>query len=247
VIKLKDILNETQPKQNLNEGFLYRIWRAIVDATNGESAALLPIGAGKASAVLIAAGSGALVIPLLAVTAAGMGLGKIDDLLQKYFRSRYFDKNLQPIVDELIPAISNDGPIKQHMENIKRIKNELEKVDSEFAAVPKRSKGAPEKRRIIKMKREQLDDEFSELSKKINTRLSVVMKKTGATQKIKSALPKDPDSFAGDKWGDEDSYRRDVKNKIMAALEPNTADIQAIKRDTAQMKESIERKFGSLL
>ena len=247
MIKLKDILNETQSKQKIDEGFLYRIWRGIVDATNSETAALLPAGAGTVSAALIAGGGGALVIPLLAVVAAGMGLGKIDDLLQKYFRSRYFDKNLQPIVDELIPAIANDGPIKQHMENIKRIKNELEKVGAEFDAVPKRSKGAPEKRRIIKMKREQLDDELSELSKKINTRLSVVMKKTGATQKIKSALPKDPDSFAGDKWRDEGSYRRDVKAKIMAALEPNSADIQAIKRDTAQMQESIQRKYGSLL
>ena len=247
MIKLKDILNETQSKQNLDEGLLYRIWRGMVDVTNSETAMLLPFAAGKAAAILLATGNSALILPLLAVTAAGMGLGKIDGLLQKYFRSKYFDKNLQPIVDELIPAIANDGPIKQHMENIKRIKNELEKVGAEFEAVPKRSKGAPEKRRMIKMKQEQLDNELSELSKKINARLSVVMKKTGATQKIKSALPKDKDSFAGDKWGDEDSYRQDVKDKIMTALEPDKSDIQAIKKDTAQMKESIERKFGSLL
>ena len=246
MIKLKDILNETE-KQNLNEGLVYRIWRGIVDATNSETAMFLPLAAGKAVAILIATGTTWIILPLLAVVAAGMGLGKIDDLLQKYFRSKYFDKNLQPIVDELIPAIANDGPIKQHMENIKRIKNELEKIDAEYNAVPYGSKGAPEKRKMIQMKRKQIADELKELSETLNTRFSLVMKKTGATQKIKSAIPKDRDSFAGDKWGDEKFYRADVKDKVMSALEPDNSEIAAIKKDSAQMKESIQKKYGSLL
>lgn len=247
MIKLKDILNETQSKQKIDEGFLYRIWSKIVDATSSESTLLLPIGAGTVSATLISTGNAWLILPLLAIVAGAMGLGKIDDLLRTYFRSKYFDKNLQPIVDELIPAISNDGTIKQHMENIKRIKNELEKIGNEYQDVPRRSKGAPEKRRTIQTKREQLDGELMELSKKLNTRISAVMKNTGATQKIKSALPTDKDSFAGDKWGDEKFYRADVKDKVMAALEPNSSELNAIQRDIDQMKESIQRKHGSLL
>lgn len=252
-IKVKDLVTEGRmiqekfTKQNLNEGFVYRIWSKIVDAARSENMLLLPVGAGKAAAALTAMGAGWVVIPLLGAVAAAMGVDKLDDILRDYFRSKYFDKNMQPIVDELAKSIVNDGPIKQHMSNIKRITDDLKKADSELGGIRKWSRGAPKKREGLMQIRKKLDDELRGLSKKINTRLSVVMRATGATQKIKAALPTDKDSFAGDRWGDEQFYRQDVKDAVMKAIEPTSGDISVIQQDVSQMKESIQRKFGSLL
>jgi hypothetical protein len=242
---LRQIRNEN--KQNLNEGFLYNIWSKIIDKIDdqAETLFLLPVAAGKVIAPLIATGQVWIIPILLAVVGAAMGFGALDDLLRKYFQSRYFDKKLKPIVDELIPIFSKDAPINAHMANIRKINNEIEEIEKQYGSIKKYSKGSPEIRKALSKKEQEMKDEIRGLESKIRDRFTLVMRKTGMNKKFMSSMP-DKGTFAGDKFGSPERYKADVRDAVLKAIEPTSSELQSIQRDVKQMKESVRKRKNLL-
>lgn len=248
----KELLNEAEEvlrqirnknKQNLNEGLLYKIWSKIVDKVeeHGETLSILPAAAGTAIAAIISTGNLWMIPVVVAVVGAAMGVGSLDDLLRKYFQSKYSDEKLKPIIDELIPVFSKDGPINAHMANIRRINNELKDVEKQYGSVKKYGKGSPEERKVLDKKSQELRNELSGLQQKIQDRFSLIMRTSGMNKKFMAAMP-EPDTFAGGKFGSPERYKADVRNAVIKAIEPTSSELQSIQSDVKQMKESIRKR-----
>ncbi len=242
---LRQIRNEN--KQNLNEGVLYNIWSKIVDKIedHAETLFLLPLAAGKAAAILIATGQGWVVPVLLAALGAAIGIGSLDNLLRKYFQSKYSDEKLKPIIDELIPIFSKDAPINAHMANIRKINDEIKEIQKQYGSVKKYSKGSPEIRKALSKKEQELKDEIRGLENKIRDRFTLVMRKTGMNKKFMASMP-GKDTFAGDKFGSPERYKADVRDAVLKAIEPTSSELQSIQRDVKQMKESVRKRKNLL-
>lgn len=239
---LRQIRNET--KQNLNEGVLYSIWAKIVDKIedSAETMMLLPLAAGKAAAVLIATGQTWVIPVLIAALGAAMGISSLDGLLTNYFQSRHFDKKLKPIIDELIPIFAKDAPINAHIANIRRINKEMSDIQAKYGSVKKYSKGAPEVRKSLDKKQDELRNEIRALERKIRNRFTLVMRKTGMDKKFMDAMP-DSDTFAGSGYsGSPEGYKEDVRDAIIKAIEPTSSELESIQSDVKQMKESIRKR-----
>jgi hypothetical protein len=242
---LRQIRNEN--KQNLNEGVLYNIWSKIVDKIedHAETLLLLPLAAGKAATILIATGQGWVVPILLAALGAAIGIGSLDNLLRKYFQSKYSDEKLKPIIDELIPIFSKDAPINAHMANIRKINDEINEIQKQYGSVKKYSKGSPEIRKALSKKEQELKDEIRGLENKIRDRFTLVMRKTGMDKKFMASMP-GKDTFAGDKFGGIQRYKGDVRDAVLKSIEPTSSELQSIQRDVKQMKESVRKRKNLL-
>ena len=241
----EDILHQirNENKQNLNEGILYAIWSKIADK--------LPFAAGTIGVVMAGLGRSGnaseypgLSLFLFAAIAAGAGMG-IDVFLRKYFQNRFFDKKLQPIIDEMMRAVSQDKPLYNHAVNIKKINDEIRKIEADHSSVKKGSKGAPDIRKELNKKKEELELQVYEINKKIKARINTVMNKYGGNEKFVNAmLSIDPDSYAGEL--SPSYYKGIVKDRIAGAIYVSDAEIDSIKKDAKKMEESIRKRHNLL-
>ena len=239
---LRQIRNEN--KENLNEGVLYAIWSKIADK--------LPFAAGTIGILLAALGKsrqtseypGLAVFLLAAIAAVGAGMG-IDTLLRKYFQNRFFDKELQPIIDEMMRVVSQDKPIYNHAMNIKKINDEIRKIEAEYESVKKGSRGAPDIRKELNKKKEELKLQVFEINKKIKARINTVMNKYGGNEKfVKAMISIDPHSYAGEL--SPDYYKYVVKDRIAGAINISDTEIDSINKDAKKMEESIRKRHNLL-
>ena len=239
---LRQIRNEN--KQNLNEGLLYSIWSKIADK--------LPFAAGTIGVLMAGLGRsgnaseypGLSLFLFAAIAAAGAGMG-IDALLKRYFQNRFFDKELQPIIDEMMRAVSQDKPLYNHAINIKKINDEIRKIEADHASVKKGSRGAPDIRKELNKKKAELELQVYEINKKIKARINTVMNKYGGNEKfVKAMFNIDPYSYAGEL--SPDYYKRIVKDRIAGAIYVSDAEIDSIKKDAKKMEESIKKRHDLL-